>query len=44
MNPTCDTVALWFYLLGCAPPNFKQTNVFRAASSETKTPQIELMQ
>lgn len=43
-NPTSDTVAPCFYLLGCAPPNFKQTNVFRAASSETKTPWIELMQ
>lgn len=43
-NPTCDTVAHWFYLLSCAPPNFKQTSVFRAASSESKTPWIELMQ
>lgn len=23
-NPTCATVALWFYLLGCAPPNFSK--------------------
>jgi len=37
-NSTFATLAPCFYPLGCAHLNFQQKNVWRATSSETKTP------